>query len=297
MCGAEAPLRYPGTVTPKDHFSRDGYSIARGNTKETLDIYECASCGFGFSLTGLREEELTAYYARQPEDLAYLAEAEGRRKTFFRTLSRIERLLGKRGRIFDFGAGPGVFLDEARKAGWEVSGAEAASWARAYAKKEYGITLVSPIEFADEIASGSKSRAYDVVTLFDVIEHVHDPATLVNNAASLLKPGGVLLITTPRFESLTRKMLGRRWYFLFPAHIWYFTKSSLTKLFERHSLTPVSWRWHVFHFSLGYLFTRLGLKLPNVIQRALSHIEILFCLGEEWEVYARLTRTGASNTL
>lgn len=281
LCKSDSRLLYKGNSSPEKYFKGStGYSITEGNTKGILDVYQCSSCGVGFTPHTLTSADLISFYSRQPEDREYLEEEKARRYTFSRVLKRLERSGVSKGRILDYGAGPGLFLAEAKKAGFEVFGIEASKWARDHAKASYGI---------DMLESGRESElqknSFDVATLFDVIEHVIDPEALIQKVQGFLKPGGILILTTPRFESLTRKVLKQKWYFLFPAHIWYFTRKSLTTTLEKNGFTPFAYRFHIFHFSLNSFYKRL-LKAKKSLF-FLKSISVPFCLGEEFEVYAR----------
>lgn len=284
LCGGAAVLLYRGNADARQFFTeKRPYRIAEGGGQEKLDVYECVQCGAGFSPQNLTPGELAGFYESQPADENYLSQEIGRRKAFRRILTRVEKMCPAKGKIFDLGAGPGFFLDEARKSGWEIYGSEASTWGRRYAKEKSGInlyTLNGLNEFPDHF--------FEVITILDVIEHVAHPADLLRLINAKLKPGGILVITTPRFESITRKILGQRWYFMFPAHLWYFTRKSLDKLLSDAGFRGAVYKYHVFHFSVGYIVERI-LALAGIQKKfnsgILSKIVIPFCLGEEWQIY------------
>ncbi len=293
ICKSKAFLKYRGTVSARDFFgAKNKYAIAEGGREEKLDVYACSACGLGFSpLDGVTGEDVKAFYTDQPVDSQYVQEEAGRRKSFQKVLQRIEELRLQRGNILDYGAAAGIFLDEARKAGWKIYGTEPGAGAREYAEKNFGISLLEDRELAE-----LPDEFFDVVTLFDVIEHVADPAETVRMLARKLKKGGLLVMTTPRFESLTRKILGTRWYFMFPAHLWYFTRDALGRMLRESGFGNAQFRVHVFHFSFSYLLKRFSsLFLPAVSRTSgvisgkkdSFRIIVPVCFGEEWEVYAR----------
>lgn len=284
LCGDAARLLYRGTIDPRIFFnSRKEYVIAEGSGREKLDVYQCRRCGLGFSPHDMAVRELRDFYAGQSKDDEYLLEEQGRRKAFRRVLRRIGGMIPEKGKILDYGSGPAFFLDEARKDGWEIYGVEASWWAREYAKKHFGIALMTDDDF-EKLPDGF----FDAVTMFDVIEHVVSPADTLRHISKKLKSGGMIILTTPRFESLTRKVLKQRWYFMFPAHLWYFTKRSLVNLFRGAGMEPKIFYWHTFYFSPRYYLVRLFPFADRVFGRMLRNLFLIpHSLGEEWEAYIK----------
>lgn len=100
--------------------------------------------------------------------------------------------------ILDVGSGPGVFLDLVKRAGWEGMGIELNRRAAAASRERYGIEVregtIESVEFP--------RASFDVVTLWDILEHVSDPRRMLERARELLKPGGLLAIETPNADAL-----------------------------------------------------------------------------------------------
>lgn len=119
------------------------------------------------------------------------------------------------GRVLDIGCGGGLFLSEMKKLGAECVGIELSDTRAYYAKTKHGLEIIKrPIE--DKFWEAQHS-SFDVVSLWDVIEHVNYPLATVRSAAAMLKSGGILLIDTPcrdafyhRFGELTYKLSGGR---------------------------------------------------------------------------------------
>ena len=192
----------------------------------------CASCGLTF-LDPLPDIAIDELYGREYFTTNYLAGA-GARTAFFRErLLELERLKPP-GTLLDVGAGVGLFLDEARRRGWRVSGVEPSVFAARHAREVLGLD-VRPValENTDLPAGG-----FDVVTAWDVLAHVRDPASLLRRAGAALAPGGVLAVKTPNWPpgcfTLARwigRATGRSAYFLHvPRQQYFFTEATLRRL-------------------------------------------------------------------
>jgi 2-polyprenyl-3-methyl-5-hydroxy-6-metoxy-1,4-benzoquinol methylase len=97
------------------------------------------------------------------------------------------------GRLLDIGCGYGFFLNEMKNRGWQVDGLEISRTGRQYAQDTWRINVYSePLEHCN-----MRENSYDVVTLFYVIEHVHDPLLLLKAVHTILKPGGCILLRWP----------------------------------------------------------------------------------------------------
>jgi SAM-dependent methyltransferase len=149
-------------------------------------------------------------------------------------LERLERVR-RTNRLLDFGAGHGYFLEAAARRGWEVHG----------------------VEFADQFIAGGEAkgfamsrsladvpqRAYDVVTALEVIEHVSDPHEQGTLLARAVRPGGLVYLTTPNFDSLSRRLLRERWRVIcYPEHLTYFTPGTLRRMLQGVGLRCVEVR-------------------------------------------------------
>ena len=278
----------PGTITVNDFFRQKfSYKVAEGSQREQLPIVSCQECGHGFTPLTVSEEEILAWYAEAGIDQPFLAGSMGRRKTARAVLARIEKLLPERGRLIDVGSGRGFFLDEARRRGWEAQGVEVAGWAVTFAREKLGLPITQG-SFRELFTLSQGS--VDVVTSFDVIEHVVSPHDFLKAAAGVLKPGGLLVLTTPWFDSLLARAMGRRWYCIFPAHLHYFTRRSLTKALAAGGFRLVRVRRHTRYLGAGYVWSRLRHHLGWAETQGTEPSErgvIPINFGDEFEVYAQ----------
>jgi 2-polyprenyl-3-methyl-5-hydroxy-6-metoxy-1,4-benzoquinol methylase len=168
--------------------------------------------------------------------------AEGR-------LDRIEaRRTTGRGSLLDVGCGFGSFLDVAQARGWQTWGVELIEEGRRRSRARLGHARVH-----GALADLPVDVRFDVACLWDVLEHVPEPATFLGELHDRLAARGLLALSTVNAACWNLKILGDRWpYFTPPRHLVYFTRSSLTAALERvgfrvlHVQTRFMWHalWH-----------------------------------------------------
>jgi 2-polyprenyl-3-methyl-5-hydroxy-6-metoxy-1,4-benzoquinol methylase len=148
-------------------------------------------------------------------------------------LAMVRELTGlKSGTLLDYGSGTGAFLDTMKSAGWSVTGVEPDDAARRVAKDRYGIGMTGP-----EALASFPQGSFDVITLWHVLEHVHDLQGTLSLLERALKPGGVLLVAVPNFTSGDAVHYGEFWAaWDVPRHLYHFSPASMRTLLARHGL-------------------------------------------------------------
>jgi SAM-dependent methyltransferase len=150
-------------------------------------------------------------------------------RDFHKTRTLLNRLYPKRGKLVEVGSSLGYLLDGFREDGWDVLGVEPFYQACRYAREELGLDVKNAILES----AGLPDEAADVVLLNHVIEHLDNPLRTLLEVNRVLKPSGHLVIETPRYDTLTFKLLGRRERSISCAgHIYFFTTRSLRHLYE-----------------------------------------------------------------
>jgi SAM-dependent methyltransferase len=159
----------------------------------------------------------------------------------------------KQGRALDVGCGPGVFLAALRGAGWDVWGVEPGAQAAAAARRALGPQIFHGTLDGAELPQ----RAFDLVTMWDVIEHLPDPGATLRKLGELLAPGGVLLIQTPRWGCPESRLFGAVWSGLdCPRHLAVFSGGTLGRLLGQNDF---HW-WPIPALSSGFQSWALSLR-------------------------------------
>jgi 2-polyprenyl-3-methyl-5-hydroxy-6-metoxy-1,4-benzoquinol methylase len=138
--------------------------------------------------------------------------------------------------LLDIGCGGGFFLFNASKAGYTTKGIELSQDAAAYARKEFGLD----VDAGHFEKSQLPENCFDVVTLWQVLEHVPYPLMILKEAHRILKPGGVVAVSTPNIGGAPARILGRRWWNIRRVHINQFTTETLRGIFKNAGFKEIS---------------------------------------------------------
>jgi SAM-dependent methyltransferase len=153
-------------------------------------------------------------------------------------LALIERYVPAKGRLFEVGVGAGLFLGAAARRGWAVSGIDLSPTAAAFARNRLGLNVT-------ECSAETMPRdvePFDVVVMFDVIEHFFDPIVVLRTIRSILRQGGILVVATPNYHALSRLALGQQWAILSPfEHMYYFSEATLRHGLHEAGFTDVQY--------------------------------------------------------
>lgn len=234
--------------------------------KVQLSIAECTRCSLLFADPFPTTHELMNQYdvsyfnSTTPIEGGYENYQQDEpiiRKTFDRRLNDLSRrkLLPTRGAALDVGCATGVFLEALRDRRWDVSGIEVSSFARTIARDKGFSIDEKPIEKSDY-----PENTFDLITLWDVIEHVSDPVSTLQACWRLLKKGGHIALTTPDASALLPRLLGTYWmgFRCVGEHVYFFRRDAMTRVLERAGFRVVDRVSVGKYFSLSRFLTRLS---------------------------------------
>lgn len=188
-------------------------------------LVKCKNCDFVFIRRIPTLQELNDYYEHYAS-AHYLSPITVMR--YHKLLDEFEKYR-KTGKILDVGCGIGLFLNIAKERGWEVYGTEFSADAIKICK-EKGITMHGGILDSDNY----EEEMFDVITSFEVIEHINNPLEETAHIQKILRKGGLFYCTTPNFNSLMRYYLKADYNVIeYPEHLSYYTSKTLTFLMNK----------------------------------------------------------------
>lgn len=263
-------------------------------------ILRCTRCGLAYRSYRPRPEDLARLY-READDSIYEAEMPNRWRTARRHQRIVERYVPGKGSLLDIGSASGAFLRVMQDGGWRVQGIEPSeSQYRRATRVLGGGDLIQQCV----LENAQLEDRFDLITLWDVLEHVTEPGHFLALASSYLKKGGYLVLSVPRIDSFTARTLGSRWPLLLAEHLCYFTIPSLVACGNAAELKLVATGVRPAAFSLEYVFYRAGqhgIPGANLTRRMLRTLRlgnrsIPVWLGDVYAVFRKEQTEAASQT-
>jgi 2-polyprenyl-3-methyl-5-hydroxy-6-metoxy-1,4-benzoquinol methylase len=234
-------------------------------------ILRCESCGLG--CTDAASFDPNSYYTadyftggHRDGYGDYVGSQAVLQAEFRSVLKHLNRYGSHCGRLFEVGCAYGYFLDVAREAGYDTVGLEICKDAVASCQSR-GLNVHAGIVTPKFLEAHGP---FDAVAMLDVIEHLPEPAETIAALSESLKPGGLMAITTGNWSSLLSSVTRSRWRLMTPPqHLYFYSRSTLSKLLANHGLKVVSlvapWKRVPLGLIAYQLTRRLGLamKLPR----------------------------------
>jgi 2-polyprenyl-3-methyl-5-hydroxy-6-metoxy-1,4-benzoquinol methylase len=246
-------------------------------------VRQCRACGLIYLSPRPGRDEIGTYYPPGYVPFSPAIEDEpsawrrfNRRHEMGKRLRLVRSLAGTPGAALDVGCATGVFLDALRRHGWEVCGVEIEEQAAAYARSRLNLS----VRQGDLREAGFAARSFDLVTMWYVLEHVHQPRATLVEAARVARPGGALILALPNPDGLEARLFGPDWSeWDTPRHLHLFTKAVIRRLltdtgWQVLKITGVSARMWSLHQSLRY-------RLEACAMNARLRKAILACAGSE----------------
>lgn len=263
-------------------------TVYRSSSDQALfeQVVRCAKCGLVYLNPRLSPDRIIEAYAGG-EDRAFIKQDNMRIRTFVEALKELSekyqlKLLPET-KVLDVGCAGGAFLRAAKQVGLSPIGVEPSYWLSEYARKEHGLdvrTGTLPEQIFD-------LESFDLITLWDVIEHLPDPGKELDQIYTILKPSGILVVNYPDFASLPAMLLGRKWPFLLSVHLTYYTPLTIRREMKKHGFKIVAVTRHWQTLELGYVLERASsyFKLFGVAKKIIealgfSRIPIKYWVGQ-----------------
>ncbi len=210
-------------------------------SKEDYVIWQCAQCSLRFTQDVPDENSIGPYY-KSPDYISHTNTNKGfvnntyqkvRNYTLQQKASLVINQTGvKKGKVLDVGCGTGAFLNVMREKGWVIDGIEPDEDARRLARSLYHIEAKEPSAFAD-----IKPGSMDAITLWHVLEHVHELHPYIDRLKESLTAAGKLFIAVPNYQSTDASHYRPYWAaYDVPRHLYHFSPKSMEVLMQRHGL-------------------------------------------------------------
>jgi len=204
----------------------------------------------------------------------YSADQELYLKTYRRRLSVIRRHFDRPGRVLDIGCAAGFFLRVMQEEGWDVTGLEPSDAIRGEAEQSIGAENVHAGLLGDaDLEPGS----FDLVTMWDVIEHIPDTVAALHEVRKLLAPSGKFLVETQNVDSRAARLLGKKWqHYKHAEHIYHFNPKTIARLFDEGGFEILENRpWLGGKYvSMGFIAERAA-RLHPVVSTLLSPLKLV----------------------
>lgn len=226
ICGTPGHSRelYGARLAP-EAFSPEVFSARRLPDQLHYRMVSCITCGLVRSDPIADPEALAALYRRS--EFGYADQVPALRRTYSRYLQLLDRFGAKKGALLEVGCGNGFFLEAAREAGYvAVHGvepsADAVAKARADIRPDIVLDVMRPGLFAAE--------SFDVVCLFQVLDHLPDPGAVLDECRRVLKPGGLILCLNHNVEAISARVMRERSPIIDVEHTYLYSPSTARRL-------------------------------------------------------------------
>ncbi len=260
--------------------------------EEPFAVLDCQSCGLTFVSPCLDPESLVSevydadyWHSSRPRERGY-GDYRRDRDLYLRTFKRrwnvIRKHFSSPGRVLDVGCASGDFLHVLEAEGWEVLGLEPSSPIAETARARIGADRVIESSLTDVQLD---PESLDLITLWDVLEHLPDPVESLRKAHGLLAPGGKLVLETQDVRSLLARLMGRRWHhFKHQEHLVHFHPGTLRRALEEAGFDLIELRRrgagkYVRGDFVVERSARLHPRLPGLLRPF---------LGGQWSTYVNL---------
>jgi 2-polyprenyl-3-methyl-5-hydroxy-6-metoxy-1,4-benzoquinol methylase len=216
-------------------------------SQKIFSIWQCSDCTCRFTQNAPNIEVIDAYY----QSSAYVSHSDTKKGLINKlyhsvrnyTVEQKKRLIEKvsnkkNGFLLDVGAGTGAFASVMQKAGWHVTGLEPDTTARENALRNHQLQLRTP----DTLFSFS-IKQFDAITLWHVLEHVHELHKYIETFQRILKDDGTLIIAVPNYTSSDAVSYKEFWAaYDVPRHLYHFSPTSMQQLMKQYNFQIVQYK-------------------------------------------------------
>jgi 2-polyprenyl-3-methyl-5-hydroxy-6-metoxy-1,4-benzoquinol methylase len=216
-------------------------------------LIECQSCRLVHLNPRVSEDVITEGYS-SAVDSTFVAQDARHAPSFRRAFDRlnVKRPVPASETTLDVGCAGGALPKAVSGSGCRVVDVEQSNWLADHGRNQYGLDIRQGILSDQDFGE----QTFDLVTLWDVIEHLTDADQVVGDIRELLNPGGLLVVNCPDHGGIVARAMGWRWPFLLSAHLLYFTRRTIRAFLEARGFDMLKIRPYFQTLQLGYVVER-----------------------------------------
>ena len=262
-------------------------------SNEKFIIVSCETCGFLLTNPRPSKESMGKYYESE-KYISHTNSAEGffnwlyqtiRRHTI-KTKTKLLKKVTKRGKHLDIGCGTGEFLNSCKKNGFETEGIEPSKKAREKAINNYNLSIKENTDL-----SVFKECEFDSISMWHVLEHMHDLNKNISHLHRILKPGGKLIVAVPNHKCWEASYYKEKWAaWDVPIHLWHFCKKSITALLNKNKFSLIKTKPMLFD---SYYISLLSEEITSGKKNFLKAILV----GSISNIIGNITKRGCSSII
>jgi 2-polyprenyl-3-methyl-5-hydroxy-6-metoxy-1,4-benzoquinol methylase len=256
------------------------YSTVIEHCEEGYKVVKCLGCGLVYVDPIPKKELLEKAYLAEYYTPWLETQRKKRRKMWKTRISTLNSFSERKGNLLDVGCGEGLFLELARRDGWDVTGTEISPFAVKYGKERLDLNILQgeliDIEFTD--------KSFNAVTIWHVLEHTRNPIIVLKEIRRIIKDDGVLIMAIPNLNNILsqwayRLVIGKRRHLFDPSdrelHLYHFTTESIKLALEKtgfrvEKIIPDMGivQWHI--RNLNHVAKRVGFLIGSIVTDAIE---------------------------
>jgi 2-polyprenyl-3-methyl-5-hydroxy-6-metoxy-1,4-benzoquinol methylase len=227
-------------------------------------LLKCDECNYVYADCKMSDDELKKIYQKNyfhgEEYSNYSDEKQVHQKNFSLRVKSLKKVVDlPKSKVLEIGCAYGFFMDLVKYDVESIEGVDVTEDGVNFAKNKLGLSATC----GDFLSLDFNSKKYDLITMWDTIEHLPSPDKFIEKASKLINSGGHIAITTGDIESMNAKWRKQNWRLIHPpSHLHYFSKKSLTRLLEKNGFEVVHSEYAGFYRSFDVIvYTLFVLKL------------------------------------
>lgn len=244
------------------------------HTGDHFTVSQCKNCGFHFTQNAPDSNSIGPYYKSEN----YVSHSDTQKGLFFKVYHAVRDYMLKKkrnlvnsvtglktGKLLDIGTGTGYFPNIMIQSGWKVEGVEQDEETRNYAASKFNFTIHDTPALYD-----LPKESFDAITMWHVLEHVHDLDGYLKKIYSILKDKGAFVVAVPNHTSFDQEHYKEFWAaWDIPIHLWHFNPATMSKLIERYGFKVekiVPMPFDAAYVSMLSEEYKTGSKLPGLLK-------------------------------